>query len=417
MTIQQNFPGFSPSLNLNFARSKKLDTLVSFDRQTKASVVNANGLVEIVSSNVPRFQHAYDSSTGVIKSLGLLIEEERENILLFSNEFSNDNWGGYCGNKTNVSYNTTDVISPDGKNTATKIVTGPTLGCTGSIPGRGLIFNQNLDITTSVDTYTVSLYVRGAVGGEVLFFGLTDSYQSNYTLTTEWKRITYTGINDRTDYQLGRIFQFGTNNLNATYYVWGAQAELGSFETSYIPTSSVPATRLADTVFIDGRQENNFSWYNKDEGSILWSGNVYSREIQAVCPYKISNLSNLRGIGVQFDTRTNNDTTNFLSRAVSSNIPSKTAPFGTIPRSKFGTIKIAGTYEEGVGISAAFDGSSYTSEGGTSQTDIVFGDEYFLDIGGARCVSGSNNKFTGVCEQLIYYPRRLTDSQLQNITK
>ena len=415
MTIQQNFPGIMPSLNLNFAKSKRLDPRVTLVRQTGATVVNELGYVEEVGNSVPRFQHAYDSSTGVIKSLGLLIEEQRTNLLLFSNDLSNSNWGGYCGNKNNFSYNTTDVISPDGKNTATKIVTGPTLGCTGSIPGRGLIFNQNLDITTLTDTYTISLYVRGSVGGEVLFFGLTDSYQSNYTLTTEWQRITFTGINDRTDYQLGRIFQFGTNNLNATYYVWGPQAELGSFETSYIPAGAGQAQRAEDSVYIDGRIGDNFSWYNPREGSILWTGNVYGTEKQAVCPYKISNLDNLRGIGPQFDTRSLNNTAVLMARAVSSNIPEKNAPFGTIPSSD--TIKIAGAYEEGVGISAAFDGSPPASSGGDSQTDIVSGDEYYLDIGGSRSLSSSNNKFTGVCEQLVYYPRRVTDLQLQSISK
>jgi hypothetical protein len=40
-----------------------------------------------------------------------------------------------------------------------------------------------------------------------------------------------------------------------------------------------------------------------------------------------------------------------------------------------------------------------------------------LEIMGERGTSGANYYFTGVCEQLVYYPRIFTDDQLQNLTK
>lgn len=405
MSIQQNFPGFIPSLNLNFARSKRLDPRVTFSRATKATVINELGLVEVVSNNVPRFDHVYDSSTGAIRSLGLLIEEERTNLLLYT-DFSNSNWGGYCGNKNSISYNTTDVLAPDGKNTATKIVTGPTLGCTGSIPARGLIFNQNLDITTLVDTYTVSLYVRGAVGGEVLFFGLTDSYQANYTLTTSWQRITFTGINNRTDYQLGRIFQFGTNNLNATYYVWGPQAELGSFPTSYIPTTGLPTTRLADRATIDG--ENFLSFYNQLEGTYFMSTKI---------------------------AHTPSPNVSLLFRTAATGGP-RVSLEHTTTNTLVGIVENSGIYyfsTSGSGLVAANQfrktSLSYSSSNGTTTVGAASNLTTLADTASSVDVNKSMNTLylgrysdnayylNGHIQQFVYYPRKLTNAQLQQLTK
>jgi len=151
-------------------------------------------------------------------------------------------WDGYCGNKNNITYNTTEVVAPDGTNTAMKVLTGPTVGCDGTVPARGLNWNQSA-IASSTQTHTVSLYARGAIGGEVLNFGITDSRQSSFTLTTAWQRLTYTGINNLTDYQAGRILQFASTGISTTYYVWGPQVERGPVANSYIPTTGVSTSR------------------------------------------------------------------------------------------------------------------------------------------------------------------------------
>lgn len=84
MSIQQNFPAISPSLSLNFARSKTLDPRITFTRTSTATRVNGQGLIEGVPANTPRFDHSYDPVSGTVKSLGLLIEESRSNLVLFS---------------------------------------------------------------------------------------------------------------------------------------------------------------------------------------------------------------------------------------------------------------------------------------------------------------------------------------------
>jgi hypothetical protein len=70
-----------------------------------------------------------------------------------------------------------------------------------------------------------------------------------------------------------RITASNSNNTTWTFagdgfsgfYVWGAQAELGSFPTSYIPTTSASATRAADFASMTG--VNFTRWFNNGEGT------------------------------------------------------------------------------------------------------------------------------------------------------
>ena len=61
MSIQQNFPAISPSLNLNFARSKTLDPRITFSRTTTATRNPDN-----VSMTGDNFSDWYNPSEGSI---------------------------------------------------------------------------------------------------------------------------------------------------------------------------------------------------------------------------------------------------------------------------------------------------------------------------------------------------------------
>jgi hypothetical protein len=426
MAIQQNFPSSRPSLSLNFARSKKLDPRITFTRTSSATYVGEDGLIKIAPANEARFDH--DPVTG--DSLGLLVEEARTNLVTYSEDFSDSSW-----TKTGSSISSNLILSPSGTQSADLIIEDTSTG--------GHQFSKNSTITNGVPI-TLSIYAKQKERSKLKLAYSTSNFSNLATegffdlangtiivqrnlnsasiknVGNDWYLCSITATPSITTSSASFIailndsgIPFYTGDGTSGIYLWGAQLEQGSFPTSYIPTTASTVTRTADNASITGT--NFSSWYRQDQGSILWIGNVYTREIQAVCPYKITEGSSLRGIGVQFDTRSESYNTFFASRATSSNIPSKTAPAGTIPS---GTkIKIAGAYEQGVGISAAFNGTGPAIEAGTTQTDIVFGTENQIDIGGSRCISGSNNKFTGICEQLCYYPVRLPNQILQNLTK
>ena len=370
--------------------------------------------------------------SGSVRSLGLLVEESRSNSLLWSEDFSN--W-----TVTNGSVQSNVITAPDGNVTADKLVENSSTG--NKEVNRGSItFTSGTSLTYScfVKASERSLFRLAATSaffgsGTNAYFNLTTG--TVYSITggvtsasiipypNGWYRCIATML--PTSSGTGNVFiTLVSSGTTSNYtgdgtsgiYIWGAQLEVGAFPTSYIPTTNSTVTRTADNVSMVG--ENFSDWYNQEQGSFLWIGNVYSREISPVLPFRVNQGANLRGLGIQFDTRSINNSTSFASRTQSSNIPSKIAPSGIIPSDN--KIKIAGGYIESVGLStirAAFNGLPEDSYGGSSQTDITYDTMNELEIMGNRGISGTNYQFTGVCEQLVYYPRILSDDQLQNLTK
>ena len=163
--------------------------------------------------------------------------DEQTNLVNYSEDFSKSEWSGYCGNKDNVTYNTTDITAPDGTYTATKWI------CTDGTPCDGVHFSswgvlQTITPAISADTYTVSVWLRGAVGGEVMHIGMSDYHAlTGINLTTQWVRYSYTGVNTHAG---ERGLQFFCYSANSTYYAWGAQLERSSSVGGYIETLSSP---------------------------------------------------------------------------------------------------------------------------------------------------------------------------------
>ena len=74
-TTDLNYPEIRPTLDLNFARVKALDSRITFARSSGGSYVGADGFIKYAGVNEARFDH--DPVTG--ESLGLLVEEPRTN--------------------------------------------------------------------------------------------------------------------------------------------------------------------------------------------------------------------------------------------------------------------------------------------------------------------------------------------------
>jgi hypothetical protein len=72
--------GGRPALFLNFVNTTALDSRITFTRTTTATVTGSNGAIQSSAINEPRFD--YDPVT--LASRGLLIEEQRINLLLNS---------------------------------------------------------------------------------------------------------------------------------------------------------------------------------------------------------------------------------------------------------------------------------------------------------------------------------------------
>jgi hypothetical protein len=167
--------------------------------------------------------------------------EPTTNLLTYSTNFSAGPWYGYCGNSSNITPNTTEVVDPFGGFNATKVVRNNQTICDGSTPGWGLIYSAG-GILSANNTYTTSIYARCATGTMSFRFGISDFYGSTITLTTEWQRFTLTSFYEAPA-QTDRVFQFFSTDQNVTYYVCAAQTELKSHATQYAASEASQGTR------------------------------------------------------------------------------------------------------------------------------------------------------------------------------
>ena len=274
LEFSDDYPTIEPSLKLDFANSRALDPRITFERASVATYVGRDGLLKTAGENEARFDH--DPVT--LESLGLLIEESRTNNISQSNA---SNWSN-----TNVTRgtNTAQDVSPEGLNTAT-IITETT--------GDGLHRIKSPNISFS-DTRTFSVWIKrnsgtrdlyinaNAIMGAGLNFdfdtetlGSTTGTASFERYPNQWYRFILTGTG--TGNTNGVYIQFAqSGNEGDDYYigatsnkflVWGAQLEVGSFVTSHIPTSGASATRSTDVARILNESFNSF--YNSTEHSLL----------------------------------------------------------------------------------------------------------------------------------------------------
>lgn len=191
------------------------------------------------------------------------------NLVPYSQQFGSGSWIGYCGPTSNMTVNTTDVAAPDGTSTATKFVAPATISC-GSSTSWGVLTDIPSGLQTG-QTYTVSIWLRGATGGEYVSIGLNDCAETSVTLTTSWQRytVTYPNISSGTaTCEGGRGFQVLDWTPSATYYAWGAQTELAATAGPYVATGSSTHYYTADhlgttTVVTDavGNLQNDSDYY------------------------------------------------------------------------------------------------------------------------------------------------------------
>jgi len=201
-----------------------------FSRSGNATRINKQGLIETVSSNVPRLN--YPLIDGVVSGCpSLLLEPSRSNLFPYSEDFENSDWTKNAGTTITNNY----AISPDGTLNASRY-----LGTGAS--GLGDKF------TLSATEYTISFYVKSNTGQNQFCRIIIDSsnVSNNIEVTTEWKRITFTAQGSGLSNKTNGIFR-DSNNNDIDILIWGAQLEQGSYATSYIPTQGSAVTRVAET--------------------------------------------------------------------------------------------------------------------------------------------------------------------------
>jgi hypothetical protein len=432
MSIQQNFPAITPSLSLNFARSKKLDPRITFTRTSSATRINETGLVEVVPANAPRFDHSYDSVSGSVRSLGLLVEEARTNSLLWSEEF--DEWS-----KTGSSITSNSIISPSGIQNADLLIEDTSTGghqvfrngsITNNTPVTLYVFAKSKErfklkvahLTTNFSNLTTEGFFNLSNGTIEAERNLNSASIKNVgngwylcsitatpTVTSSSSPVFIASLNDA-----GTAFYQGDGTSGI--YIWGAQLETGAFPTSYIPTTTSTVTRTADNVSMVG--ENFSSWYNQSEGTVYADTRivgVQTARFDRLWAITNSNL-NQDGLGLFISGPSGTFGIYDITTTIGG-VTQYPEAGGTLSTSGMGiTASSTPRLKSCFGFTTGNTNISYNgrlpNSSGVTITNLLTADRLFI---------GQPQRFQGhscmTISQLTYYPRRLTNAQLVTLTR
>ena len=251
-----------PTLNLDFANSKQLDSDITFYRESNATYFDKKGILRYATYNEPRFDH--NASTG--ESKGLLIEESVTNLLSNTSFHEADAWGS-----TNAYLVPNATISPDGTINAVKIVDREST--TAQFHGY---YSANVSVNSG-NVYSIScffkkgentdnvgfrLYAAGAMVCRATFN--LDTGSSNLIngssidmidVGNGWYYCTISGTASATG--SGQVYIF-TNTVythissgGKSIYAWGVQCEAGKCSTSFIPAKAEFKNRSSMATYID----------------------------------------------------------------------------------------------------------------------------------------------------------------------
>ena len=196
-----------------------------------------------------------DYSPTTIQPLGMLVEEQRTNLITNSVSLSSLTTQG-------ATLTLNAGTAPDGSSTAAQLaITSNT--------GNNLFFPHT---STIGQPQAASVWVKGTAGQQVYFSPNTNIAAGSalITFTGNWQRVTSsvtTGTGAGSYWALEIYNRSGGAGLpNVTFQVWGPQLEANaSFPTSYIPTGASTVTRSADNVSLSPQAFP----YSGTEGTIV----------------------------------------------------------------------------------------------------------------------------------------------------
>jgi hypothetical protein len=383
-------------------------SVTAYTATTTAPITNYIPALQTAASGVARFEH--NPVTG--ESLGLEIEEQRTNLFTYSSDWSNAIWS-----KANIGVLSNEIVSPDGTLNGTKLRENTTDSTHVTV--------QNATVVDAT-TYTFSCYAKvgeisrfrirfstGGAGGT--FLGSADfdlstgtvSASSNITSSSitpvgnGWYRCTATEVSSGTTLGCGLfLIESGTTTSYqgdgySGFFIWGAQLEAGSFATSYIPTVASEVTRSVDLAAMIGT--NFSSWYNAGESTLYG---------EASCPIDSSNID--RTIAY---ISNNTSANSFLIRYAGT--AKNAQSFGSNGGAANQWVIAQGVNYSGLTTKMAVgykpNDVAFVVAGTVAGTDTIatVGVVNRLDIGTALC---------GSIKKLAYYPKRLTNAELQGLT-
>ena len=394
----RNASGFGTTLVWG-AQAEQRSAVTAYTPTTTQAITNYIPVLLTAASGVPRFEHNPISGD----SLGFLVEEQRTNLVNYSEQFDNAYWL-----KQDVTILANQAIAPDGTLTGDKLIVDATTVTHQlyklSVVASSVCATSIYAKAAGVNTFQI---LDGAGGANGAAFNLSSGTVTSVgtgsgviqSVGNGWYRCI--SIATTTGFRLycPSSSAAETGNGFAGIFIWGAQLEAGSFATSYIATVASQVTRAADAASMTGT--NFSSWFNNGEGTVYCEAT----------PAKLdANTSPLWTMGT---TNTNfincyASTARALYISVDNVNVVDLSPGTSINVFRAGVkSKVASAYKTN-DCAAVVTGSSVATD--TSNTLPIV---TRLGIGQTPT---ADNFYCGTITKLAYYPRRLTNEELQEMT-
>jgi hypothetical protein len=375
---------------------------VTFTRSgATATRVNAQGLIEVVAADTPRFD--YDPVT--LACRGLLREDARTNLILRSQEIDNASWVTQNG----ASVDANVAVSPDGSLNAERI--------NGSSTAQSHAARYQNVTLVAATTYALSFYFK-ADTVDSCDWGLYDVTAATFrcqarfdasagthtvvggtgTLEFEscgngWfrlKMVAATGANTAHRFYIYPKIA-GTTNSAESHFVWGAQLEAGLAASSYIPTTTASITRNADSAIVDDIS----AFHNSAEGTM-------------VAEWRVGMLGVTAYVGALYGNAAPSTARINIVQAASNIAENSINNSGFQCSLNGGALTLGGVFRAAFAWRA--NDFAASGNGGAAQTDNA-GTLPTVDRMSIGAL-GTGNATNGHLRRLTYYPRRLGNADL-----
>lgn len=359
-----------------------------------------NGSVSCVRSTIKNYTDIYGilreapANALAIEKDGALIEGQSTNRFTYSNEFGNPNWGG------DSSPALSSEKAPDGVSNSYLI----------SSSGGLLGMSQFVDTITSSQRFSYSIYVKNIDASTMMLqvdfssktipvfnfltgdFDNPESTDASFeSLANGWYRFKCFDFSTSSDGNL--VIRFVTNS-GGRCLVSFAQLEYLPICTSYISTTSSPATRAADVVTIPTL--NNYLGQNEGAHTIYIKASSKNQGVTVL------NAKSTTGQNDKYRFQIDNDRGEFSNGSTTTtNTPTTTASSLNSYALTFDGVKSL-AYVNGVG-----------GGDGLSQADSELDTASPLTIGSTD--SGASNNMYGHVKDLKVFNVGLSASQIKGL--
>jgi hypothetical protein len=415
-----------PTFSRDFAGEKTLNNgtgpAITFTRASNATFFDANGTLQTAANDTPRFDH--DPATGA--SRGLLIEEARTNSIRNSQAGGSTNGVIGSGGALPTNWGVGTAVTSNGVSTEIigtgtevglayldlKISGTPTASGTSGLRfdtisqvvaanGQSWTSSMHLKVvagTTSNITLQHNLSGRDAAGGVIAGQVSTAAISpTGSALSTQRVSLSRT-MSDATVERvlvLLNLSVFNGDPIDLTLRIAAPQLEQGAFATSYIPTTTAAATRAADSAVVTPIS----SFYNQSEGTLFAEGVTTSTEGNAsLASFAAASNSNQR-----FQLRIRGGALAVVAGGVTSIASATSDP-------------ASGAITRRIGA-AATDNFAACINGGSVETDSSGGMPSVAQLNlGILIPENTTQRLNGHIRRIAYYPRRLSNTLLQQLT-